>query len=343
MTETGLVVIKQGFALPEEGQFKTDLKAIARFQAIVQQELIEGVDYGEIPGTKKNTLLKPGAEKIAKLLGLSDRYEILPASIENWERPLFYYQVKCTLTHEASGMLVSEGLGSCNSMEDKYRYRWLWPGDVPVNVDKGKLVTRKLKGGGLQYRTDNEEIFTIVNTILKIAKKRALVDAALSAGRLSNVFTQDMEDIAKAMADDAPDEDDKPAAKPSNHGNCPECKSPMVMRSGKFGDFLACSGYPKCQYKPPKDKPAPATDTPPPVETPELAPDEEIDTVHDAPEDWSKANQAAFFAEMDRVILDKGLPAHQVKAIMAGTFRYSKRTEITIAKRNDVIRALREA
>ena len=30
-----------------------------------------------IPGTNKPTLLKPGAEKIAKLLGLADSYEIM--------------------------------------------------------------------------------------------------------------------------------------------------------------------------------------------------------------------------------------------------------------------------
>jgi DNA topoisomerase I len=28
---------------------------------------------------------------------------------------------------------------------------------------------------------------------------------------------------------------------------CPKCKRPMVFRRGKFGDFLACSGYPECK------------------------------------------------------------------------------------------------
>lgn len=30
--------------------------------------------------------------------------------------------------------------------------------------------------------------------------------------------------------------------------SCPECGSPMVFRNGRFGRFLACSGYPKCKY-----------------------------------------------------------------------------------------------
>ena len=29
---------------------------------------------------------------------------------------------------------------------------------------------------------------------------------------------------------------------------CPECGSPLVIRSGKFGKFVACSNYPECKY-----------------------------------------------------------------------------------------------
>ena len=37
--------------------------------------------------------------------------------------------------------------------------------------------------------------FEIANTLLKMAKKRALIDAVLSATRSSDLFTQDMEDL----------------------------------------------------------------------------------------------------------------------------------------------------
>uniref|UniRef100_A0A7V3RIP8 DNA topoisomerase 1 n=1 Tax=candidate division WOR-3 bacterium TaxID=2052148 RepID=A0A7V3RIP8_UNCW3 len=30
--------------------------------------------------------------------------------------------------------------------------------------------------------------------------------------------------------------------------NCPECGRPMVVRWGKYGKFLACSGFPECKY-----------------------------------------------------------------------------------------------
>ena len=35
---------------------------------------------------------------------------------------------------------------------------------------------------------------------------------------------------------------------------CPECGKPLVYRYGKFGKFIACSGYPECKYIPNKEK-----------------------------------------------------------------------------------------
>jgi DNA topoisomerase-1 len=29
---------------------------------------------------------------------------------------------------------------------------------------------------------------------------------------------------------------------------CPECGKNLVERKGRFGPFVACSGYPKCRY-----------------------------------------------------------------------------------------------
>lgn len=35
---------------------------------------------------------------------------------------------------------------------------------------------------------------------------------------------------------------------------CPNCGKPMVIKSGRFGKFEACSGYPECKYIKPKEK-----------------------------------------------------------------------------------------
>ncbi len=34
---------------------------------------------------------------------------------------------------------------------------------------------------------------------------------------------------------------------------CPQCGSPLVTRNGRFGEFEACSGFPKCRYIKPKE------------------------------------------------------------------------------------------
>ena len=188
----------QALVLPEPEQFRRDIQAINQFQKIVRAELRDGVDYGVIPGTSKPTLLKPGAEKIAKLLGLADEYEVVEQT-ENWEKGFFHYLVRCRLIKFGTPHLVSMGLGECNSMETKYRYRWLWGDEADTRgIDKAKAVKRTVtvRGGRVpQYRVDNDETYSVVNTLLKMAKKRALVDAALSAGRLSELFTQDIEEL----------------------------------------------------------------------------------------------------------------------------------------------------
>ncbi len=216
--ETGLTVRQNDvFALPEIDSLKRGLEEVRKFQATVKELLIEGHDYGVIPGTTKPTLLKPGAEKIDKILKLADSYEEI-GKIEDWGKPLFYYKVKCQLTIMGTDVLISEGMGSCNSMEGKYRWRESkrkCPVCKSEAIIKGKaewgggwLCYKKQGGCGAKFvdgdksiegqtigKVENDDIYTLVNTILKMAKKRAHIDASLSAGRLSDVFTQDIEDI----------------------------------------------------------------------------------------------------------------------------------------------------
>jgi len=37
---------------------------------------------------------------------------------------------------------------------------------------------------------------------------------------------------------------------------CPKCKKPLIVRFGKFGKFVACSGYPECKYSRPLESKA---------------------------------------------------------------------------------------
>ena len=247
--------------LPDEEQFKHDMQAINRFQQIVHSTMVVDLDYGIIPGTQKPTLLKPGAEKIAKLLGLSDQYEILDKA-EDWQQPLFRYLIKCRLIHLATGSVISEGLGECNSMESKYRWRES-KRKCPIcgaeAIIKGKeqygggwLCFRKTGGCGAKFedgdseieeqqigRVENDDIYSQVNTILKMAKKRALVDAALSAGRLSDIFTQDMEDTGRVVIKEHSDEKQE-LGEPGEQESEPEIDlANLILRNpGEF--YTAC-------------------------------------------------------------------------------------------------------
>ena len=214
---TEMAVLDQSFALPSRHHVQATLQQVEEFRALVQSELREGPDYGTIPGTQKPTLLKPGAEKIAKLLGLADKYEITDKTAD-WESGLFQYEVRCSLVSIRIGQIVAQGVGECNSYESKYRYREAkrrCPECGKEAIIKGKVeygggwvCLGKIGGCGAKWgdgvsviesqttgRVLNEDPADQVNTILKMAKKRSLTDAALSVGSLSNLFTQDLEDM----------------------------------------------------------------------------------------------------------------------------------------------------
>lgn len=132
---------------------------INQFQALVQKNLRQNHDYGIIPGTPKPTLLKPGAEKILMLMGLRSEFEIVD-STRDFREGFFQYQVRCKVFK--GDVLITEGLGSCNTKEKKYI---------------------------------KQDAFGADNTVLKMAKKRALIDATLLVASLSEIFTQDLEDM----------------------------------------------------------------------------------------------------------------------------------------------------
>lgn len=200
----------------------TDVKsALVRYQSM--KEFIAGVlkqdvDYGVIPGALKPSLLKPGAEKLAFYFGLKPRF-VMVKDIENWEGnpPLFYYHYKCIL--ERNGEPVGEGEGSCNSREKKYRWRNSERVCPVCNApaikrskfdDKGWYCYDKLGGCGAKFKADdpaianqtlgqieNPEIFDLVNTMQKMAQKRAFIAAVLIAANASDYFTQDIEDFVQ--------------------------------------------------------------------------------------------------------------------------------------------------
>lgn len=209
--------------------------------------LREGYDFGVIPGTHKPTLLKAGAEKLCSAFGLSPEF-VPTTEVEDFDKPLFFYRYTCHLRHIETGKVLATGVGSCNSMESKYGFRWMPEHEVPPHHDKSELLSRvdsidefefainKAETSGkygkpasywqkfkdamadgtaekfskstssgksydawritdVTYRVPNDDVYSIVNTIDKMAQKRALIAAVLIGVNASEFFTQDVEDL----------------------------------------------------------------------------------------------------------------------------------------------------
>jgi hypothetical protein len=196
------------------------LKRWGAIQDFVSKIMTPGEDYGLIPGAKKPSLLKPGAEKLTAFFGLVPTFHISELT-EDWDgaqhngEPFFHYRITCQLSRH--GQVMGEGLGSCNSRESKYRYRSserICPACGVAAIIKGKeefgggwVCFRKKSGCGAKFldgdaaieaqavgRSLNSDVADVVNTILKMAKKRSHVDAVLNTVGASQFFTQDVED-----------------------------------------------------------------------------------------------------------------------------------------------------
>lgn len=172
--------------------------------------LVKDVDYGIVPGTQKPTLLKPGAEKLCTAFGLCPEFEPI-SQIEDFDKGIFHYRYRCTLYHIEMGLKIATGIGSCNSKEDKYR----WRAEECPNCHKQKIFKSRYpdrQTGKIGWycgackinfpeemftgaKEENTDPYSLINTLDKMAQKRALVAAVLIGTNASEFFTQDIEDL----------------------------------------------------------------------------------------------------------------------------------------------------
>lgn len=188
---------------------------LARIKIIADarnRAMVPNVHYGVIPGTDKPTLLQPGAQLLCQLFGFIPEFSVRTNELREDHRE---EKVTCTLKNRA-GEVVAQGLGSCSTMEKKYRWRngnLVCPecGKDTIRKSKDKAefyCWRKIGGCGKTFnedaksitsqvvgRVENTDIADVYNTVLKIGMKRALVSATITATAASDSFTQDMEDM----------------------------------------------------------------------------------------------------------------------------------------------------
>lgn len=179
-----------------------DIRAqVNRVQEVMQAVMRKDTHYGVIPGTKKPSLYKPGAEVLAATFRIAVSYRVEDLSSDGEIR----YRVTAIGTHQTSGIVMGEGVGECSSGEEKYKWRAaICDEEFEVTPENRKRVKFSKWGSNIekkkQVRTDPADQ---ANTVLKMAAKRAQVAMTLNVTAASDIFTQDIEDLPEELrADD---------------------------------------------------------------------------------------------------------------------------------------------
>lgn len=192
---------------------------ITLIQQVMREAMKSGEHYGTIPGCgPKPALLKPGAEKLNLTFRMAPDPIIDVVDLGRGHRE---YRVKCYLRSILTGKLLGVGVGSASTMESKWRYRTGPAESTGKSVPKEYWDLRKsdpqkaqdlLGGKGFSPKKSDNGVWEIVrqgekvehdnpadyyNTCIKMAKKRALVDAVLTVTAASDIFTQDIEEMVE--------------------------------------------------------------------------------------------------------------------------------------------------
>jgi hypothetical protein len=219
------------------------LRVLRKF---VKSELKSGIDndYAIVPGTKKYSLLKPGAQKLRLLFGLGVRVNLSSRTIDRANN-MYIVTYKAQVFHIASGRVIAECEGTANNFEKKYHKRTSW-----VQGENGSNVKQE----------EETPIGDLLNTLDKMAQKRAVVGATIEALGASDYFTQDVDDeIEQEQAGLRPNTDQiKKNANEDGEVVYPNCetvgceslgKKMMISKfadkqTGKYGFYC-----PKCKAK----------------------------------------------------------------------------------------------
>ncbi len=166
-------------------------------QDVMAEVMLKDTHFGVIPGTQKPSLYKAGAEKIMATFRLA-----ADPGVEDLGRDgEVHYRVKVSIL-SANGQFLGAGIGECSSQEDKYAWR---AAVCDEEFDETPENRRRVKFSKWQGKVEKKkQVRTnpadVANTILKMAKKRGLIDGVLTVTAASDLFTQDIEDLPAEVA-----------------------------------------------------------------------------------------------------------------------------------------------
>lgn len=165
-------------------------------QQVMQTVMKPNEHYGMIPGTKKNSLFQTGAQKLLATFQLGSDPEVIHTDETEFA---VSYRVKVRLFNRHGGETVGYGIGECSSKEEKYSWKKA-VSDAEFNhyPESRRRVKFYSSYQVNQVATNHKDV---ANTVLKMATKRALVGAVLTATAAGDIFTQDLEDMEPQTRD----------------------------------------------------------------------------------------------------------------------------------------------
>lgn len=161
-------------------------------QSVMQAVMKKDTHYGVIPGCKQPSLYKAGSEVLLATFRIAVSVQVEDLSTADCIR----YRVRTIGTHQATGVVVGEGIGECSSNEDKYKWRKAYDKEFADTAETRRRIKYGKDYSTKQVRTEPADV---ANTILKMAKKRAQIDLTLTATAASDIFTQDIEDLPEEL------------------------------------------------------------------------------------------------------------------------------------------------
>ncbi len=177
--ETKVQPFEGGLVISQE-QINQTTHSLALLREMINTVLVEGVDYGNVPGVPDDFLWEPGADQIISGYNCRAGQARILSQVFTDEKISVVLEVP--LLSFANEKEVACCVGAASTTEVKHKYRWLKDyelSDWGYNT-KEQIATLKTKKVGkyTQYRINNPEPGDLLNTIWKIAFKRGRVGAA---------------------------------------------------------------------------------------------------------------------------------------------------------------------
>lgn len=330
--ETQAVVVREHNEVAQPLSLSEIEQRLDFIKQVMAKRMAEGVDYGKIPGCgDKPGLFQPGAQKLALTFQLAPlvHREVLRELRNDHREYEFTLEIK-----SAAGRVLGHGVGSCSTLEAKYRYRSggrKCPecGKEAIfkskNPGEGFYCWAKKDGCGAKFAANDARIIgqdtgriehdnpaDFYNTVRKMAFKRALVHGMINATNTSELWSQDLEDLPQA--EEAPIS--RPVPRPPSEPHQPVKVAQKPTGGTQAGQNTAMIGALKQRIEKLKVSLGPKLDYATAYlkvftvsgsdQGTSLMPNEDVSDLSETSVDWLAHNWGDFIKRLDAYIEDQG-------------------------------------